>query len=576
MKHHNVLHILLTFTLLLVVCVLLLTACSGETSQETPSKPATDSKPTDSHVHQWSDWSLTAEPTCTKEGEESRSCECGETEKRAVAERHNFTASATSSDNGDSLHVTYTCECGKTYKEDVVPTDCMVMQENREFIGFTGEENENLVIPAFFQNDGTWYRVIGIDNFAFRESALATVTIPNSVTSIGDNAFDGCSNLTSVTLPDCVTSIGDYAFAYCNFTSITLPGNVTYIGNGAFVGCVNLTSITIPTSITSIGEKVFYNCRSLTNLTIPYGITSIGNEAFKYCDGLVSVTIPSSVTNIGDEAFAYCTAIQTFTYEGTLAQWSAMTRGAYWNAMACYDGIICSDGIASINGSEPTEPTEPTERPKPEIQVMTIEEYMTMKYGEYAFVRSEPWFEMFRIKNGTVSVFVYKHEELKYGVNLAGVYDYMFTYNWADNGYWQVNADKIEDYYDELMKPYLKDIGDYALFAYLEQAVMPSGLTLDMSWENALKEYGEFLFPEITIMVKTPLTDAHKAKIVDKLTADGVKVRLHIGTAPAEDFELHRNSVIPYIVEKYSNQMDVRINWNGDIPTEEVPQVDGN
>lgn len=218
-----------------------------------------------------------------------------------------------------------------------------------------------------------------------------------------------------------------------------------------------------------------------------------------------------------------------------------------------------------------TEPTEPTERPKAERKTVTIEEYMTQKYGEYEFVRSEPWFEMYRIKNGTVSVFVFKYEDVQYGINLEKVSDYMFTYNWADNGYWQVNADKIEAYYDNLMKPYLKDVGEYALFAYLEQAVMPSELTLDMSWEDALKEYGEFLFPQITIMVKNPLTEEQKAAIVDKLTADGVKVRLHIGTAPAEDFELHRNSVIPYIVEKYSNQMDVRINWNGDMPAEEVP-----
>ena len=218
--------------------------------------------------------------------------------------------------------------------------------------------------------------------------------------------------------------------------------------------------------------------------------------------------------------------------------------------------------------TDPAKPTEPTERPKAERKTVTIEEYMTQKYGEYEFVRSEPWFEMYRIKNGTVSVFVFKYEDVQYGINLEKVSDYMFTYNWADNGYWQVNSDKIEAYYDDLMKPYLKDIGEYALFAYLEQAVMPSELTLDMSWEDALKEYGEFLFPQITIMVKEPLTEQQKAAIVDKLTADGVKVRLHIGTAPAEDFELHRNSVIPYIVEKYSNQMDVRINWNGDMPAE--------
>ena len=92
-----------------------------------------------------------------------------------------------------------------------------------------------------------------------------------------------------------------------------------------------------------------------------------------------------------------------------------------------------TDPTEPTEPTDPAEPTEPTERPKPEIKVVTIEEYMNQKYGEYEFVRSEPWFEMYRVNN--VSVFVYKHEELQYGVNLEGVYDYMFTYNWADNGY---------------------------------------------------------------------------------------------------------------------------------------------
>ena len=235
------------------------------------------------------------------------------------------------------------------------------------------------------------------------------------------------------------------------------------------------------------------------------------------------------------------------------------------------------DVTEPVDPTEPTDPaesTEPTERPKPEIQVVTIEEYMNQKYGEYEFVRSEPWFEMYRVYG--VSVFVYQHEELRYGANLEKVYDYMFTYNWADNGYYKMNADKIEEYYDKLMKPYLKDVGEYALFSWLEQAVMPSELSYKTPYADALKEHGEFLFPELFILVKNPLTEEQKAAIVDKLTADGVKVHLHIGVAPVEDFELSRNDIIPFGPEKYSNQMDVRINWNGDMPTEEVPQVDGN
>jgi len=138
--------------------------------------------------------------------------------------------------------------------------------------------------------------------------------IPNSVTSIGNNAFNGCTNLTSITIPNSVTSIGKYAFERCtNLTSIAIPNSVTSIGNGAFNGCTNLTSITIPNSVTSIGNNAFMNCTSLTSITIPNSVTSIGNSAFSGCTSLTSVTIPSSVTSIGTCAFQNATNIRKFT-----------------------------------------------------------------------------------------------------------------------------------------------------------------------------------------------------------------------------------------------------------------------
>ncbi len=139
-------------------------------------------------------------------------------------------------------------------------------------------------------------------------------TIPNSVTSIGDGAFEDCTGLTSITIPDSVTSIGDSTFEDCTgLTSITIPNSVTSIGCWAFWGCTGLTSITIPNSVTSIVSWTFKDCRSLTSITIPNSVTSIGCEAFYHCTGLTSITIPNSVTSIEGWAFDGCTGLTSIT-----------------------------------------------------------------------------------------------------------------------------------------------------------------------------------------------------------------------------------------------------------------------
>ena len=143
---------------------------------------------------------------------------------------------------------------------------------------------------------------------------LKNVTIGNSVTTIGDNAFRGCSGLTSVTIPNSVTTIGIYAFNQCTgLTSVTIGNGVTSIGSSAFDGCTGLTSITIPNSVTTIGIYAFSRCSGLTSLTIPNSVTTIGDNAFYSCTGLTNITIGNSVTNIDKNAFNGCSGLTNIT-----------------------------------------------------------------------------------------------------------------------------------------------------------------------------------------------------------------------------------------------------------------------
>lgn len=134
-----------------------------------------------------------------------------------------------------------------------------------------------------------------------------TYSIPSLVTTIGNNAFEHCTNLTSINIPNSVATIESYAFQTCtNLSSVNIPNSTTYIGNDAFAGCTALISINIPNSITNIREYTFYACSALTQITIPNSVTTISDCAFYGCSSMISANIPNTITNIGYGAFYAC------------------------------------------------------------------------------------------------------------------------------------------------------------------------------------------------------------------------------------------------------------------------------
>ena len=173
------------------------------------------------------------------------------------------------------------------------------------------------------------------DNYSFADcTQLESISLPSTLSILGKLAFYNCSSLKAIVLPSGMTHINDYTFAKCSsLETVSIPSSVRAIGECAFAECYALTSVTLPAGVTEIEEYAFLNCWDLATVNIQGNVTRIGKGAFSGCyNALTSITIPGSVTEIGEGAFRLCYKLANVYFDGSKAQWNAVTKGNDWNS----------------------------------------------------------------------------------------------------------------------------------------------------------------------------------------------------------------------------------------------------
>lgn len=282
----------------------------------------------------------------------------------------------------------------------------VTLHDNVEILGSTAfSKCANLVEVTLGK------KITAINKNTFKDcTSLNSIIIPDSVTDIGSQAFYGCITLSSITIPANVVNLGASAFTECtalteinfqatamndlaersdpflsagingNGITLNIAANVTKIpahifakrnpgttqkitavifaegsmcqsiGKVAFYGCEHLTSLTVPDSVTSIGIWAFRNT-GLTSIILGNSVADIGERACQGCSELVSITIPDTLTGISDWMFYDCESLENITFEGTTAQWNALTKGINWNTNVPATYVQCSDGKVDMNGN---------------------------------------------------------------------------------------------------------------------------------------------------------------------------------------------------------------------------------
>lgn len=382
--------------LLCCCCMLCLAACD----EDSGGKPA-------EHTHDWGEWTVVQEPTCTREGQRQRVCESdsshveteaiaalghdlvGVPEQPATCTEEGHTAykqcsrcwytegynilrpaghSASENDwcRDDYFHWQICSVCGEQFNKDEHEYShlCVCGLESDYTLGLhfkllydgtyevsKGQATDTVLkIPAIYHGSD----VSSVATAAFRMYDCTEVILPDTITTIGINAFQYCS-LSKITLSNNLTEMGDYAFYYCdNLVSVDIPASLKQIPIHAFYRCIALSSVTLHEGLEVIGARAFGVCRSLSSISIPTTVTEIGGGAFAN-SGLTSAVIPGNVVTLGAGAFSYC---ENLTYVKIAPGLKYLGEGAFGGCKLLTEmqQIELPDGILEI-GSNPLNET---------------------------------------------------------------------------------------------------------------------------------------------------------------------------------------------------------------------------
>ncbi len=185
----------------------------------------------------------------------------------------------------------------------------------------TKADNADLIIPARIVVEGKTYPVTEIGTGAFLNCPAKSITIPNTVTALYREAFQGLTRVKTITVPASVKKVDPFCFAECKeLTSVTLPATLNVLDGYAFNNCPRLVSVQMPKKVGMLGNNLFAGCPALKQVTLPNGMKTLGNNFFNGCKSLTALQIPNTVTRIGSGAFAGCSGLASLNLPPQLTE----------------------------------------------------------------------------------------------------------------------------------------------------------------------------------------------------------------------------------------------------------------